>query len=123
MPANITELMANVVPFAILGSVFYFFLLRPQQQKAKKHNEMMSSLKKGDKIVTTGGFVGTISAIPSDKEFIIEISNGVDVIIEKCAIAGLSQSSASIQTSSDTKLSTVAKTAKPPFMKKKSSKK
>jgi preprotein translocase subunit YajC len=49
------ELLAQLLPLAILIGVFYFIIIRPQQQQAKKHKEMVENLQKGDKIITSGG--------------------------------------------------------------------
>ena len=51
------NIWVSLLPFVVLFAVFYFFLIRPQRVQAKKHKEMIDSLVKGDKIVTSGGFI------------------------------------------------------------------
>lgn len=51
------NLISSVLPLVALFAIFYFLVLRPQQNQAKKHKEMVSALKKGDKIITNGGLI------------------------------------------------------------------
>ena len=62
------ELMAQLLPLAILFAVFYFIIIRPQQQQAKKHREMVDNLQKGDKIITTGGLYAEV--VKSEDDFL-----------------------------------------------------
>lgn len=55
-----------VLPFVLIFVLFYFLLLRPQQQRQKSHKQMLSALKKGDHVVTSGGMIGTIVALTKD---------------------------------------------------------
>jgi len=70
----------------ILGVAFYFLLIRPQRTRSKKAQDLMSSLKRGDEIVTIGGFYGRIKDVRDDT-IIITIAGGVDVKMAKSAIA------------------------------------
>jgi preprotein translocase subunit YajC len=70
----------------ILAVAFYFLLIRPQRTRSKKAQELMSSLKRGDEIVTIGGIFGRIKDVREDT-IIITIAGGVDVKITKSAIA------------------------------------
>ena len=54
------EQLSGILPLVLIFVVFYFLLIRPQQKKLKSHKEMITNLKKGDKIVTQGGIMGTI---------------------------------------------------------------
>ena len=54
------EAFGTFLPLILIFVVFYFLLIRPQQRKVKQHKEMLSNLKRGDKIVTSGGIIGTI---------------------------------------------------------------
>lgn len=67
------------VPLILIGIVFYFFLIRPQQKKAQQHREMLGALRRGDKIVTNGGLIGTITKIVNEREVQLEISENVRV--------------------------------------------
>jgi preprotein translocase subunit YajC len=55
-----------VLPFVLIFVLFYFLLLRPQQQRQKSQKQMLSALKKGDHVVTSGGMIGTIVALTKD---------------------------------------------------------
>lgn len=70
----------------ILVAAFYFLLIRPQRQRTKKQQDLLSTLKKGDEIVTIGGFYGRIKDVREDF-LIVTISNGVDVKILKSAVS------------------------------------
>ena len=60
--------IGQFIPLILIFVIFYFFLIRPQQKKVKEHKAMVESLKKGDKVVTSGGITGTISrVIDNDK--------------------------------------------------------
>jgi len=71
--------LGSFLPLILIFVVFYFLLIRPQQKKQKTHREMLSALHRGDRIVTAGGLVGTITKILSDTEITVEISEGVKV--------------------------------------------
>lgn len=70
----------------LLLLIFYFFMIRPQQKKQKQIEEYRSKLAKGDKIITIGGLHGKIVDV-QEKVFVIEISDGVKITIEKAAVA------------------------------------
>ena len=55
--------IGQFIPLILIFVIFYFFLIRPQQKKVKEHKAMVENLKKGDKVVTSGGITGTISRI------------------------------------------------------------
>ena len=63
----------------ILIFVILFFLIRPQQKKVKEHKAMVESLKKGDKVVTSGGITGTITRVVDNDKVEIEIADNVTV--------------------------------------------
>ena len=69
---------ATFVPLILIFVVFYFLLIRPQQKKMKEHREMVKALRRGDKIVTAGGIIGTISKVPEGDEVEVEVSAGDD---------------------------------------------
>lgn len=71
--------LEGLLPLVLIFVVFYFLLIRPQQKKAKLHREMIAGLRRGDRIVTNGGLVGTIARVPNDNELIVEIADDVKV--------------------------------------------
>ena len=70
---------AQLIPLILIFVIFYFFLIRPQQKKVKEHKAMVESLKKGDKIVTSGGITGTISRVIDNDKIEVEIADNVTV--------------------------------------------
>ena len=75
----------------LLFAVFYFILIRPQQKRQKEHQRLLENLKKGDKVVTTGGIQGTIVAL-TDNVVTVEIADKVKVKVGRNYIAGLMKS-------------------------------
>ena len=76
------------LPFILIFVVFYFLLIRPQQKRARDHREMVAALKRGDKIVTSGGLIGTISkAVEGEETIEVEIAKDVKVTIMRAMIA------------------------------------
>ena len=74
-------------PFILMGGIFYFMLWRPQKKEQQKRQNMLESLKKGDKIITIGGVYGTITNI-SEKKVTVEIAENVEVNFVRSAISG-----------------------------------
>ena len=65
----------GLLPIVFVMVIFYFLLIRPQQKRAKQHKEMLSAIRRGDKIVTSGGLTGTIVKVVEDSETVeIEIA-------------------------------------------------
>ena len=77
------------VPLILIFVVFYFLMIRPQQKKQKNHREMIGALRRGDRIVTNGGLIGSISRVANDNELIVEVASGVKVRILRTMIAEL----------------------------------
>jgi preprotein translocase subunit YajC len=75
------------IPLILMFAVFYFLLIRPQQRKQRKHQDMLKSLKVGDRIVTSGGLYGTIVA-GGDHTIKLEIADKVRVEVGRSFIAG-----------------------------------
>lgn len=67
------------VPLILIFVVFYFLLIRPQQKKMKEHKSMIDALRRGDRVVTAGGLIGTVTKVTGDDELQIEIAEGVRV--------------------------------------------
>ena len=80
---------AQFVPLILIFVIFYFFLIRPQQKKVKEHKLMVSSLKRGDEVITSGGIVGTIERILGDDKVDILISEDVKVQVVQSTIQSL----------------------------------
>jgi len=79
-------LIGQLFPLLLLGAVFYFLLIRPQRARAQQQRTLLSSLDQGDRVVTIGGFHGTINSV--DEETLrVEIAPGTVVTLVKGAIA------------------------------------
>ena len=75
--------IGQFIPLILIFVIFYFFLIRPQQKKVKEHKAMVESLKKGDKIVTSGGITGTVERLIDNDKVEVEIAENVKVEIVK----------------------------------------
>ena len=75
--------IAQFIPLILIFVIFYFFLIRPQQKKVKDHKLMVDNLKRGDKVITSGGIVGTIERIIDAEKAEVIISDNVKVEIVK----------------------------------------
>ena len=71
--------IGQFIPLILIFVIFYFFLIRPQQKKVKEHRAMVEGLKKGDKIVTSGGITGTITRVIDNEKVEVEIADNVTV--------------------------------------------
>lgn len=80
------EIVSQILPFVFLIAIMYFVIIRPQNQQAKKHKEMVESLAKGDKIITTGGLIVEIKKV-EDTYFTIKMNNETEVRLVKDAVA------------------------------------
>jgi preprotein translocase subunit YajC len=80
------DMLTSFLPLILIFVVFYFLLIRPQQKRQKQHKEMLGQLRRGDKVVTSGGILGTVSKVVSDTEVLLEIAEGVKVRIVRATI-------------------------------------
>ncbi len=82
--------LSSLLPFLLIFIVFYFFLIRPQQKRAKEHRELVNNVKRGDKIITSGGLLGTVSKSVEGQESVeVEIAKDVKVNVMRTMIADL----------------------------------
>ena len=82
--------IGQFIPLILIFVIFYFFLIRPQQKKVKEHKLMVDSLKRGDKVVTSGGIIGTVERVMENDRAEIIISDNVRVeLIRSTGIQGL----------------------------------
>ena len=73
--------IGQFIPLILIFVIFYFFLIRPQQKKVKEHKKMVENLKRGDKVVTSGGIVGTVERVIDNEKVEVSISDNVNVEI------------------------------------------
>jgi len=87
-PAQGQSLLVTVFPFIIMIPLFYFMLIRPQMRRSKETRQMLSTLARGDEIVTSGGVAGRIAAI-GEVYLSVEIAAGIEVKVQKSAISSV----------------------------------
>ncbi|MBF0475166.1 MAG: preprotein translocase subunit YajC [Deltaproteobacteria bacterium] len=80
--------LGPLIPLVLMFVVFYFLLIRPQQKKAKQQREMLGALKKGDKVITSGGVIGTITGL-TEATITLEIAPNVRVKVARGFVSGL----------------------------------
>ena len=82
--------IGQFIPLILIFVIFYFFLIRPQQKKVKEHKLMVQNLKRGDKVITSGGIIGTVERVMENDRAEIEIADNVKVeIIKSTGVQGL----------------------------------
>jgi preprotein translocase subunit YajC len=100
--AGAPDAMLQLLPIVLIFVVFYFLLIRPQQKKMKQHKEMLSAIRRGDRVVTGGGILGTVVKVVDDNELQVEIAEGVRVRAQRQLITAVV---AKTEPSSDSKSS------------------
>ncbi len=79
-------LTSNIILFGSIILIFYFMIIRPQQKRTKERQKLIDSMKKGDKVITSGGMYGTISGL-DEKTVLVQIADNVKVKLDRSAIA------------------------------------
>jgi preprotein translocase subunit YajC len=87
---------SGFIPIILMFVIFYFLLIRPQQKKTKEHRQMISSLKKGDRIVTSGGIHGRITGL-DDTTLTVEIADKVRVKVARGNVSAMVQPASQAQ--------------------------
>ena len=74
------DMILQFVPFVLIFVIMWFLIIRPQQRRVKEHREMISNVRRGDTIVSSGGIVGKVTRAAEDApELEVEIADGVKV--------------------------------------------
>ena len=82
--------IGQFIPLILIFVIFYFFLIRQQQKKVKEHKIMVEALKRGDKVITSAGIIGTVERIIDNDKIEVNISENVNVeIIKSTGVQGL----------------------------------
>lgn len=81
-------IVANILPIVAIGLVFYFIVIAPANKQRKKTQEMLSKLKKGDQVLTTGGIYGTVQGVEADVVY-LRIAENVKIKVARSAVAGV----------------------------------
>ena len=81
--------LVQFAPFVLIFVVFYFFVIRPQQQKTREHRSMLGALRRGDRVVTGGGIIGTVAKVVGDDEVLVDIAEGMRVRVVRSTITAV----------------------------------
>jgi preprotein translocase subunit YajC len=82
--------LGGILPLILIFVVFWFLLIRPQQKRMREHRELISRVKKGDEVLTTGGVIGKVTKAAEGSATVeVEIADGVRVQVARAQIAGL----------------------------------
>ena len=80
------DFLISLFPIILMFGIVYLLIIRPQSQRVKRHREMVSALRRGDMVVTSGGIMGKVTKV-SDDEATVEIAEGVRVRVVKSTIS------------------------------------
>ena len=83
------ESIGAFLPLILIFGVFYILLIRPQQKKVKQHREMLKNLRRGDKIITSGGIIGTVNKVADNRELQVQVSENVEIKIAPGMVADI----------------------------------
>jgi len=86
--------LLSFAPLVLIFAVFYFLLIRPQQKKMKAHKEMITNVRRNDRIVTGGGIIGKVIKVVDEAEVDVEIAPNVTVRVARATIAEVISKSA-----------------------------
>lgn len=96
-----TMVRDNLLILGMLFFIFYFILIRPQQKRLKAHQSMLKELKKGDKVVTNGGLMGSIAKFEGEEVVHLEIAQGVKVRVARASVTDVVTDTASSSSAND----------------------
>ncbi len=81
-----TDILPMVIIVVLLFAMFYFLMIRPQRKRQKEHDELMSELRKGDKVVTAGGIYGQIESTSEDS-VVLKVESGATIRVARGSVA------------------------------------
>jgi preprotein translocase subunit YajC len=88
-PGGLDSQIMSFAPLVLIFVVFYFLLIRPQQKRMKQHKEMLGAIRRGDRVVTSGGIIGTVNKVVNNDELVLEIADGVRVRVMRSGVASV----------------------------------
>ena len=83
------ESIGAFLPLILIFGIFYILLIRPQQKKVKHHRDMLNNLRRGDKIITSGGIIGIVDKVHEDDKIDVVLCDNVKVQVIKSTITSL----------------------------------
>ena len=81
------DVFISVLPFVLIFVIMYFLIIRPQRSQMKKRGEMLAAIRRGDTVVTGGGFIGKVTKVIDDNELEVELGGGTKVTALRSTIA------------------------------------
>ena len=81
------DMFISILPFVLIFVIMYFLIIRPQRTQLKKRGEMLAAIRRGDTVVTGGGFVGKVTKVIDDNELEIDLGGGIKVTALRSTIA------------------------------------
>ena len=90
------DFLVQLFPLILIFVVFYFLMIRPQQKKAKAHREMVNALRRGDRVLLSGGIFGQVAKVISDAEVLVEIADKVQIRVTRGAVAEVLEKTAPV---------------------------
>jgi len=86
-PSGSSDVILQLVPFALIFVILYFLIIRPQQKRAKDHANLIKNLRRGDSVITNGGLIGKVTKVIDDAELELEIAPNVRVRAARAMIS------------------------------------
>ena len=86
-PPGASDMIIQLVPFAIIFAIAYFLVIRPQRRKTKQQSDMLKNVRRGDNVIMSGGLIGKITRVVDDSEIELEIAQGVRVRVARAMIS------------------------------------
>lgn len=87
MPGASPDMFISILPFVLIFVIMYFLIIRPQRTQLKKRGEMLAAVRRGDTVVTGGGFVGKVTKVIDDNELEVDLGSGLKVTALRSTIA------------------------------------
>lgn len=81
------DILISLLPFVFIFIILYFLIIRPQQKRLKQHQEMIANLRRGDTVVTAGGFIAKITKVVDENELEVQLAEGVKVRLVKATVS------------------------------------
>ncbi len=101
-PATAGSELMKFVPYFLILFVLYIFLIRPQQKKMDSQIAMVKALKKGDRIVTSGGIIGTIAKLEGEDYLMVEVARDIHLKILRNTVSNLIDDSPAAKATANT---------------------
>ena len=93
-----TDMLMQIVPFALIFVIMYVLIIRPQQKRAKEHQALIENVRRGDTVIMTGGLIGKVTKVAEGPEIEIEIADNVKVKIIRTMNAEVRSKSEPVKT-------------------------